>query len=105
MNDLRDAMSMCLASAQKQLDENAVSGVSLVLMGGDNVVRYGSVAADYVELMSKVLLCVWATLRAMNPDMTPDGFAQAAFAAAMQAETQSQVPTLLGLSSDPTASR
>lgn len=105
MNDLRDAMSKCLASAKKQLDETAVSGVSLVLTGADNVVRYGSVAEDDVDLTSQVLLCAWATLRAINPDATAEGFAQAAFAVATQAETPSQAPALVELLSDPTASR
>ncbi len=105
MNDLRDAISKCLANAKRQVDEAAVSGVALVLTGANNVVQYGSVADDYVELTRKVLLCAWATFRTQNPDVTPEGFAQAAFAIATQAETSSEAPALVELLSDPTSSR
>jgi hypothetical protein len=105
MDDRQDAMSKCLASAKKQLDEAAVSGLCLVLTGTDNVVRYGSVAEDYVDLTRQALLCAWAALREMNADATPDGFAQAAFAVATQAETASEMPVLVEILSDPTASQ
>jgi hypothetical protein len=98
MNDLRSGIAQCLDGAKKQLDEAVLSGLFLVLIGPNNVVRYGSVAEDYVELTSKVLLCAWATLRAINLDATPDGFAQAAFAVAMKAETASELSTLVPLS-------
>jgi hypothetical protein len=100
MDDLRDAMSRCLATAKKQLDEVAVSGVSLVLTGPDNIVRYASVAGDYVDLTSQTLLCAWTTLRTANPDATPDGFAQAAFAVARRAETAPQTPNVVELLSN-----
>ena len=103
MSDLRDAVSKCLASAKRLLDETAVSGISLPVVVDDKDGKYEAVAESYAELTSKFLLCAWATLRAVNPEATPDALAQAAFAIARQVEKPSQPPTTVELSSDPTA--
>jgi hypothetical protein len=94
MNDLRAAMLKCLAMAKERLDEAPAAGLYLVLVGADEVARYESVTQDYPELLNKVLLWAWVTLRVRNADATPDAFAQAAFAIASRERTASQVPGL-----------
>jgi hypothetical protein len=86
MNHLHDAVLNCLVLAEKQVNEAVVYGISVMLIGADKVVRHESVAENCDELLEDMLLCSWATLRKMNPDATPDGFAQAAHAVAMRAE-------------------
>jgi hypothetical protein len=86
MDRLHDAVLNCLVLAEKQVNEAVVYGISVMLIAGDKVVRHESVAENCDELLEDMLLCSWATLRKMNPDATPDGFAQAAHAVAKRTE-------------------
>ena len=91
MTDLYDAMLQCLCNAQKQLGEAGGSGISVMLIGSDKIVRHGSIAARSDELLEDVLLCAWDMLHKMNPDATPDAFAQAAYGTALRSETEGPV--------------
>lgn len=67
MSDLRDAVSKCLASAKRLLDETAVSGISLPVVVDDKDGKYEAVAESYAELTSKFLLCAWANFAGGKP--------------------------------------
>jgi hypothetical protein len=100
MNDLHNAMLECLSSAQKRLDQSGGSGLSVTLMGTDKMIWHGSAAENAGELLDGLFVCAWETLRKANPEITADGFAQAAYAIAMRTEAESRRPSLLTFSSD-----
>jgi hypothetical protein len=88
MNGLYNSMLECLSSAQKRLDESGGSGVFVMVTGADKMVWHRSAADNFDELLEDLCVCVWETLRKANPDITADGFAQAAHAIATRIEAE-----------------
>ena len=100
MANLYEAMLKCLGNAQKQLEEADGPEICVMLIGSDKLVLYGSEAASSHDLLEHMLLGAWDMLRKMNPDVTPDGFAQAAYATALRKGTKEREVSFLSLLQD-----
>ena len=100
MANLYEAMLKCLGDAQKQLEEADGFETCVMLISSEKIVLYGSAAATSDEFLENMLLCAWDTLRKMNPDLTPDGFAQAAYATALRKGTKEREVSFLSLLQD-----
>jgi hypothetical protein len=100
MANLYEAMLKCLGNAQKELEEADGPEICVMVIGSDKLVLYGSAVANSDKLLEHMLLCAWDMLRKMNPDVTPDGFAQAAYATALRKGTKGREVSCLSLLQD-----